>query len=40
VPASQRVYDDLYHDVYRKLYTVLEPVNRRIAQITGYPAED
>ncbi|HPJ08939.1 MAG TPA: FGGY-family carbohydrate kinase, partial [Deltaproteobacteria bacterium] len=40
VPAGQRVYDDLYHDVYRKLYTVLEPVNRRIAQITGYPAED
>lgn len=37
---NQRIYNDLYHDVYKRLYTVLEPVNRRIAQITGYPAGD
>jgi sugar (pentulose or hexulose) kinase len=39
-PESQRVYTDLYHDVYLKLYDVLEPVNERIAKITGYPGPD
>ncbi|HPR56729.1 MAG TPA: FGGY-family carbohydrate kinase, partial [Deltaproteobacteria bacterium] len=40
IPDNRRIYDDLYHDVYKRLYTVLEPVNRRIARITGYPPED
>ncbi|HVN71094.1 MAG TPA: FGGY-family carbohydrate kinase [Desulfomonilia bacterium] len=39
-PESVKIYNNLYHDVYKKLYTVLEPVNRRIAQITGYPEVD
>ncbi|MGD0210401.1 MAG: FGGY-family carbohydrate kinase [Desulfomonilia bacterium] len=34
---SRKIYDDMYNDVYKRLYTVLEPVNRKIAQITGYP---
>jgi hypothetical protein len=25
--------------VYKKSFHTLEPINRRIAQITGYPAE-
>lgn len=40
VPEHRRIYDDLYRDVYLKLYDVLEPVNRRIAEITGYPEAD
>jgi sugar (pentulose or hexulose) kinase len=40
VAASSRVYDDLYRQVYSKTYTRLEPLYRKIASITGYPAED
>jgi sugar (pentulose or hexulose) kinase len=39
-PESSKTYNDLYHDVYKKLYMVMEPVNKRIAQITGYPPAD
>lgn len=35
-----RIYSDLYNDVYLKTYTAIEPLNRRIAQIIGYPADD
>jgi sugar (pentulose or hexulose) kinase len=37
-PASRKTYNDLYRDVYLKLYKVLAPVNKRIARITGYPS--
>ena len=37
---STKVYSDLYTDVYLKSYSVIEPLNRRIAQIIGYPAGD
>lgn len=39
-PAGMRVYDALYREVYLNLCRVLDPVNRRIAKITGYPPED
>lgn len=38
VPANARIYDRLFSEVYLRLYGVLEPVNRKIAEITGYPA--
>jgi sugar (pentulose or hexulose) kinase len=38
--ANHRIYSDLFNDVYMKAYEVTEPLNRRIAQITGYPAEE
>jgi sugar (pentulose or hexulose) kinase len=40
VAATSRVYDDLYREVYSKTYTRLEPLYKKIAAITGYPAED
>ncbi|MBN1532275.1 MAG: FGGY-family carbohydrate kinase [Spirochaetes bacterium] len=40
VPASHRVYDDLYHGVYAATYNKLEPLYRKIASITGYPPAD
>ncbi|MFA5399522.1 MAG: FGGY-family carbohydrate kinase [Dehalococcoidia bacterium] len=36
-PASHRVYQALYEDVYLKTHKSLEPQYRRIAEITGYP---
>ncbi|CAB1070349.1 Glycerol kinase (EC [Olavius algarvensis Delta 1 endosymbiont] len=32
-----RLYDALYHDVYRKMYKRLKPLYERIREITGYP---
>jgi sugar (pentulose or hexulose) kinase len=40
VPANHRVYDDLYQGVYLKTYSVLEPLYKKIAAITGYPKEE
>jgi ribulose kinase len=37
---SHRIYTQLFNDVYKKSFNVMEPIYRRIAQITGYPAED
>lgn len=34
---TRRVYDELYHDVYLKMYSRLQPLYRRIGRITGYP---
>jgi sugar (pentulose or hexulose) kinase len=34
---SQRLYDALYHDVYKKMYKRLKPLYERIREITGYP---
>jgi sugar (pentulose or hexulose) kinase len=35
---SQRLYDQLYREVYAPLYPRLRPLYRRIREITGYPA--
>jgi sugar (pentulose or hexulose) kinase len=37
VPASVRIYDALYREVYRPMYGRLVPLYRRIRAITGYP---
>jgi sugar (pentulose or hexulose) kinase len=34
---NQRMYDALYHDVYKKMYKRLKPLYERIREITGYP---
>lgn len=34
---NQRLYDALYHDVYKKMYKRLKPLYERIRKITGYP---
>ena len=34
---NHRVYDALYHDVYKKMYKRLKPLYERIREITGYP---
>jgi len=39
-PQNHRIYTRLFNDVYKKTFSTMEPVYRRIAQITGYPAED
>ncbi|MDN5937056.1 MAG: FGGY-family carbohydrate kinase [Salinisphaera sp.] len=36
-PAAVRVYDQLYNDVYLRLYRRLKPLYRSIREITGYP---
>jgi type I restriction enzyme R subunit len=39
-PQSHRIYIQLFNDVYKKSFRTMEPMYRRIAKITGYPAED
>jgi sugar (pentulose or hexulose) kinase len=34
---TRRIYDELYRDVYLKMYARLQPLYRRIGRITGYP---
>jgi sugar (pentulose or hexulose) kinase len=36
-PKNHKIYDALYHDVYKKLYKRLKPLYERIREITGYP---
>jgi len=38
IAANRRIYDQLYSDVYRKMYGSLQPSYRAIQAITGYPA--
>ncbi len=38
-PAARAVYDDLYRNVYLKLYERLQPLYAEIRRITGYPPE-
>lgn len=38
-PLHHRIYTQLFNDVYKKSARNLEPIYRRIAEITGYPAE-
>ncbi|UCC59768.1 MAG: FGGY-family carbohydrate kinase [Dehalococcoidia bacterium] len=32
-----RIYDRLFNEVYKKMYSTLSPLHTRIAEITGYP---
>ena len=36
-PAANRMYDELYERVYRKMYARLRPLYDEIQRITGYP---
>jgi sugar (pentulose or hexulose) kinase len=36
-PRNHKLYEALYHDVYKKMYKRLKPLYERIRQITGYP---
>lgn len=36
-PATHAVYDELFRDVYRRMYGRLRPLYRSIRRITGYP---
>jgi len=37
-PQRAKLYAQLYNDVYLKMYRQLQPLYKRIQQITGYPA--
>ncbi|MFH2010308.1 MAG: FGGY-family carbohydrate kinase [bacterium] len=37
IPENRRLYDDLYHRVYLKMYKRLKPLYDDIRRITGYP---
>jgi len=37
-PANHRIYQALYKEVYLQTYKSLEPLYRKVARITGYPA--
>lgn len=37
IPQNQKIYDALYHRVYQKMYTRLQPLYQEIQAITGYP---
>jgi sugar (pentulose or hexulose) kinase len=36
-PESQKIYDELYNGVYRKMYPRLKPLYEHIRRATGYP---
>jgi sugar (pentulose or hexulose) kinase len=36
-PATHALYDELYRDVYRRMYPALKPIYDAIRRITGYP---
>jgi sugar (pentulose or hexulose) kinase len=36
-PANHRMYDALYHHVYKQMYRRLKPLYEKIREITGYP---
>ena len=35
--SNFKLYNALYHDVYKKMYKLLKPLYERIREITGYP---
>jgi len=39
IDRNRAIYDRLYKEVYKKMYRNLQPLYRRIADITGYPAQ-
>jgi sugar (pentulose or hexulose) kinase len=40
IPQNKKIYDELYHRVYQKMYNRLQPLYQEIQQITGYPRLD
>ena len=38
-PIAHAVYEDLYRNVYLRLYDRLRPLYAEIRRITGYPSE-
>ncbi|MFO7568592.1 MAG: FGGY-family carbohydrate kinase [Smithellaceae bacterium] len=38
-PLHHRIYSQLFNEVYKKTFKVMEPTYRKIAKITGYPSE-
>lgn len=38
-PVHHRQYNQLYHDVYKKMYKRLKPLYEKIRDITGYPQQ-
>lgn len=36
-PANHKIYDELFHRVYREMYGKLQPLYEEIRNITGYP---
>ena len=38
-PSDRVLYDQLYGQVYRRMYDRLSPLYRAIQRITGYPPE-
>ena len=36
---NHKIYDELYHNVYCKMYKLLKPLYENIRDITGYPAD-
>jgi sugar (pentulose or hexulose) kinase len=39
-PEQQQIYDELYREVYLKMYRRLRPLYEQIRRITGYPPPD
>ena len=39
IEGNRAIYDRLYKEVYKKMYRNLQPLYRKIADITGYPAQ-
>ena len=39
-PTNQKIYDELFHRVYKKIYVRLKPLYEEISDITGYPPRD
>lgn len=37
VPENQRIYEDLFQEVYKTMYRRLQPLYEKIRTITGYP---
>jgi sugar (pentulose or hexulose) kinase len=36
-PENQKIYDDLFNEIYCKMYKRLKPLYEKIQEITGYP---
>ena len=39
IPQNSRIYEELFHRVYRKMYRRLRPLLKEIREITGYPED-
>lgn len=37
---THRIYSQLFHEVYKKIFSTMAPIYRSIARITGYPAHE